>query len=232
MIVYVNCISSFKDYGQGVDERKIREELPEICPQCKERQPFWKHGRYNRQVKVPGDETRVEILRFICKWCSLTISCLYKFLVAYRHYASEAVAVFVERYAQEMTSYRELAWSQAEPSACTATAYRWIAETSRKSEQLLTLMQKEMVAADLWQEDLPVQIACPNAGKAANTTKRLCLDKLASVVATGKQWFGFARSAINCLHEYMVAKAETCLSILSGHKQMLSAPQKMQHLNF
>ena len=232
MIVYVKCISSFKDYRQGLDAGKVREELPVVCPRCRQRRSFWKHGSYGRQVKAPGnDGADIEILRYICKFCSLTISCLYKFLVAYRRYATEVVAEVIDRYAQEMTSYREIAWSQEDASGCVASVFRWVAEACGKSEQLLGFMQKEMVAGNLWQEDLPVKVSCPNAGKAANMEKSMCLDKLASVVATARQWFG-SMPATTALQGYMVAEAETCLSIFSGHKLRLSAPQKMQHLNF
>ncbi len=233
MIVYVNWFSSFKDYRQGLDEEKIRGELPANCPKCGQSKSFWKHGGYERQVKMPGNEKLpIQILRFICRTCSLTISCLYKFLVAYRHYAASVVATVVETYAREMTSYRELAWSQADGSACFASGFRWVSEMSRKSESLLGMVQREMVVTNLWQQDLPVEIACPNAGKAASEEKRICLDKLASVVATARHWFARAQKPLICLQEHMVAQAETCLSIMSAHKLRMSAPHNMQHLYF
>lgn len=107
-----------------------------------------------------------------------------------------------------------------------------MSEVCGKTELLLNMMQREMVMTGVWQEDLPVELACPNAGKAASGEKSRSLDKLAGLVETAGKWLGNIPSAVICLHEHMALEAETCLSIIAGHKLRLSAPQKMQHLNF
>jgi transposase-like protein len=233
MIVYANWISSFKEYQLAGENIQAGIELPEKCPRCKGLEVFWRHGKYQRRVREKdGQAVPVKIYRYICKVCAQTVSCLYGFLAAYRQYAVSVVAEAVEAYATKATTYRELSWAaEAAKSAEVSTIFRWVRDLTRQAEQLLPAIQKEMPVDLLWQENEAEIPACVNAGKAKGSDKEKMLHQLAEMVALAVRWLG-ARQPLICLHEYMVAKAETCLSIMSGHKLRLSAPQKMKHLNF
>jgi transposase-like protein len=233
MIVYANWISSFKEYQLAGEKIQAGIELPEKCPRCQGLEVFWRHGKYQRRVREKdGESVPVKIYRYICKVCAQTVSCLYGFLAAYRQYAVSVVAEAVEAYATKATTYRELSWAaDAAKSAEVSTIFCWVRDLSRQAEQLLPAIQKEMPLDLLWQEKEAEIPACLNACKAKSEGKKEMLHQLAELVALTARWFGAGQGLI-CLHEYMVAKAETCQSIMSGHKLRLSAPQKMKHLSF
>ena len=110
MIVYAKGISSLKEY----EKDKARQEAspPAECPRCRLADVFWRHGSYLRQVREWAEKAAVKIYRYICKECSLTLSCLYGFVVAYRRCSAKMVTEATEGYATEPASYRELAWSK------------------------------------------------------------------------------------------------------------------------
>lgn len=227
MIVYAKGISSLKEY----EKDKARQEAspPAECPRCRLADVFWRHGSYLRQVKEWAEKAAVKIHRYICKECSLTLSCLYGFVVAHRRCSAKMVAEAIEGYATEPTSYREVAWSK-EAEASSSSIYRWVRDICGKGKQLLFAVQREMVAGNLWQEEEPLAPACPNAEKAKSADKKEKLNDLAELVAKAASWLSMDKALLK-LNDYMAVKAETCLSVLSIEAR-LSAPQRVKHLNF
>jgi len=89
---------------------EVEVERPEECvnADCQLKEPLWKHGGYLRQVLYWGFAFLVYIWRFRCRRCGKTVSRPYQWLVPYRRFTAEVLATGIERYADVLTSYRDV----------------------------------------------------------------------------------------------------------------------------
>jgi hypothetical protein len=160
----------------------------------------------------------VTIQRFICKYCSLVISCLFSFLVAYRRYTASLIGQCVEAYGAKPNSYRKVAGSLCGDIGLRSSVFRWTNLLSVKASQLLLLVQKEcMLMRRTWQELATVteQGSCPNAWKAKSEKKSEQLNKLRQLIDMSRL---LVLSGLENLHAHFLKIVESPQLIFSGRK--------------
>jgi hypothetical protein len=100
--------SSVQEYLAKCGEVEVPRPTECHYEPCGSTEPLRKHGSYMRQVIYWGLFFLVQICRFRCKRCGRTVSCPYGWLVPYRRFAAEAIAVGIEAYASIEITYKNL----------------------------------------------------------------------------------------------------------------------------
>jgi hypothetical protein len=68
----------------AADRDSVVFPVPEVCPHCRSSRPLIRHGFYSRNAVVKaGNEYRIDIRRYICASCLVTISLLPWFLLPF-----------------------------------------------------------------------------------------------------------------------------------------------------
>jgi hypothetical protein len=214
MILHVSDLNSLEGYVATGGKYEV--ERPKSCVSCGKSDCFWKHSTYNR-IACEGELTaEVTIQRFICKYCSLVISCLFSFLVAYRRYTAHLIGQCIEAYGAKPNSYREVAGSLCGDIGIRSSVFRWTNLLSVKASQLLLLVQKEcMLMGRTWQQLATVteQGNCPNAWKAKSEKKGEQLNKLRQLIDMSRL---LVLSGLENLHAHFLKMVESPQLIFSG----------------
>jgi hypothetical protein len=216
MIIHVSDFNSLGDYIAAGSKHEV--ERPKDCASCGNSACFWKHSTYNR-IACEGELTaEVKVQRFICKYCSLVISCLFNFLVAYRRYTASLIGQCIEAYGAKPNSYREVAGNLCGDIGVRSSIFRWTNLLSAKASQLLLLVQKECILSGRsWQELAAVteQVDCPNKWKAKSEEKGEQLNKLAQLIDMSQL---LVADGLEKLHAHFLKKVESPQLIFSGSK--------------
>jgi hypothetical protein len=214
MMIHVFDFNSLEDYIAAGSKKEV--ERPKSCVSCGKSDCFWKHSTFNR-IACEGELTaEVTIQRFICKYCSLVISCLFSFLVAYRRYTAHLIGQCVETYGAKPNGYREVAGNLCGDIGLRSSVFRWTNLLSAKASQLLLLVQKECILMGrTWQELATVteQGDCPNAWKAKSGKKGEQLNKLRQLIDMSRL---LVLSGLENLHAHFLKMVESPQLIFSG----------------
>lgn len=175
--------------------------------------------------------------RFICSFCSHTISCLFSFLIPYKRF-TDAVSKAVEDYAIKKTTYRQEAEevsvldSSGPPEPSHAQVFRWVKLVAEKAESLLFLVQQELALKGKWDLITESDSQCPNAYKAWTITKANSLNKLARLIDLAASLFGTNSDVLSYLQSYFLQNVESLQYVLANTNSRLSAPQSVKHVIF
>jgi hypothetical protein len=214
MILHVSDLNSLEGYVAAGGKYEV--ERPKSCVSCGKSDCFWKHSTYNRTACEGELTAEVRIQRFICKYCSLVISCLFSFLVAYRRYTASLIGQCIEAYGAKPNSYRKVAGNLCGDIGLRSSVFRWTNLLSGRASQLLLLVQKEcMLMGCTWQELATVteQGNCPNAWKAKSEKKGEQLNKLRQLIDMSRL---LILSGLENLHAYFLKMVESPQLIFSG----------------
>jgi hypothetical protein len=216
MMIHVSGLNLLKDYVEASGKYEV--ERPKTCASCGKSDCFWKHSTYSRMACEGELTAKVKVQRFICKYCSLVISCLFSFLVAYRRYTASLIGQCIEAYGAKPNSYRKVAGNLCGDIGLRSSIFRWTNLLSAKASQLLLLVQKEcMLMGRTWQELATVteQGNCPNAWKAKSEQKGDQLNKLRQLI--DMSWL-LVLSGLENLHAHFLKMVESPQLIFSGSK--------------
>ena len=216
MMIHVSDFNSLENYVAAGGKYEV--ERPKTCAACGRSNCFWKHSTYSR-IACEGELTaEVKIQRFICKYCSLVISCLFSFLVAYRRYTASLIGQCIEAYGASPNSYREVAGSLCGDIGLRSSVFRWVNLLSVKARELLLLVQKECILSGrTWQELAAVteQGDCPNGWKARSQKKGIQLNQLRQLVDMSRL---LVADGLENLHAHFLKMVESRQLIFSGSK--------------
>ena len=167
-------------------------ERPVRCPNCRKKGGFWRHGLYVRHVREKGLKVRVEIYRFLCRYCRRTISRSYAFSVPYRHFSVREMGQVIESYTVGGDSYLEVATGvsvqhEGRKEGCMAPeqVFRWVKFIAEISETLLAQIQRYLIQRGAKHWNLPAPAESPSAVRAKNDIKAAQLNGLASFIRYG-----------------------------------------------
>ena len=232
------CFSSLRDYIDNKGEAEF--ERPEVCPNpsCMKRNCFWKHGTYERRVCEEANTETIKVQRLICKYCRKAVSCLYVFLVPYRQFTTQEIAMHIEQYLTQEKSYRNLAGAIEPvddttelPQPCHPTIWRWVEQFGQAVVQSLWLhVQRLVVMAGKVVEEHNQQ--CPNEWKAQSERKREQLrisTKLLKLLEMSFRAFGKTEHLVKKLYTRFLMNTERPLAILSGRHIRLLTTHSMKH---
>jgi hypothetical protein len=238
MIIQAPGISSLAQYIK--DEDRLHEGQPDLCFHCKTVGQLRGHGYYTRRVKEGDVVKRIRIHRLLCTACSKTFSCLFQFLVPWKRYTAQTIAVAIQAYlTKPSSSCRKVAGTLTSlaPGASSlshSTVSRWVKAFCDKSQKkILSQIQGLCVASGIDASLLAVVEA-----KLANRQEILSLKAptksrqcgiLAVVLA---MLLARSRSgALQMLHEILLRQFLP-ESIFGGHGVRLLNPQSLEHLIF
>jgi len=175
--------------------------------------------------------------RFICSFCSRTISCLFSFLIPYRRFTT-AISKAIEDYATKQTTYRQEAEevsvldSSGPPKPSHSQVFRWVKLLAEKAESLLFLTQQEIALKGHWHLINESDSQCPNSYKAWTDTKANALNKLAQLIDLAASLLGTKDNVLDRLHSYFLQNVESWQCLLANANGRLSTPQGVKHVIF
>lgn len=226
-------VFAFKCLAEYVSEGKDYEvSRPTVCPgeQCGQRNCFWKHTGYSRDVLGNDEPVSVRIERFRCKFCRLVVSCLFSFLVPYRRYSAAVVGNSAEVYAtapaaEPLESYRRIAENQ---NCSRMAVFRWTKFLGENAKRLQGQVQKEfMLTGGAWEQlsAIPEGGKCPSIGRTKSVAKASLLNDLFGLIEISKIFLSATESVLEKLHTQFLKNIESRQQILSGRKNIDRAQQ-------
>jgi hypothetical protein len=219
MMIHVSGLNSLSEHEAAGGKYEV--ERPRICPSCGKSDCFWKHSTYSRTACEGELTAKVKIQRFICKYCSLVISCLFSFLIAYRRYTASLVGQCIEAYGAQANSYRKVAENKCGDMGFRSSVYRWTKLLSVRAGRLLLLVQKECILMGRrWEELATVseQRDCPNGWKAKSEKKGHQLNELAQLIDMSGLLVLCDKSILENLHAHFLKMVESPQLIFSGRE--------------
>lgn len=230
MIIPASGFLTLEEYR--ANSEKVILDTPRQCPKCKKN--LWKHGSYQRTAKdLTGSSCVVTVPRLICSGCSLTISCLFDFLVPFKRYVAGGLLRYIVTYAQQETTYRDVAWgehdgSNTDAEASLSRAFRAVAEACKLSSELVQRVQRACLEAgvDLMAAaQLPVRAA--NSDRAQSAEKAKGLELLSYAISLTSQL------CPDVLQQFFWCRQEIFGAYHSGWQFLrLSAPQSLKQALF
>jgi hypothetical protein len=215
-MILIDCtFSSLDEYRANGGTRATNR--PEVCPECRRRESFWRHTAYWRKASAGEEVVDVRIQRFRCKYpdCHLIVSCVFSFLCPYRRYTAKAVAESVMEYAAGLAneggraSYRKIADNRG---GSRMSVFRWTGLLAVRAFCLQRQVQKEYLLRGfswrLWLR-LPAHCDCPNARFAHCAEKCTRLNALALLIEMARLFFGAMATALEQLHAYFLKDSES-----------------------
>jgi hypothetical protein len=175
--------------------------------------------------------------RFICSFCSRTISVLFSFLIPYRRF-TEAVSKAIQDYATKKTTYREEAEEvsvldfSGPPKPSHVQVFRWVKFMAEKAESLLFLAQQELALKGQWHLINESDSQCPNSYKARTIGKADLLNKLAKLINLAAGLIGTSSNVLGYLHSYFLQNVESLQYVLANTNSGLPTPQGVKHVIF
>lgn len=238
MIIPVFGLNSVEEYLERREEidKKIR---PTFCPGCKARSSFWRHGRYARKVLTEQSTFVVQINRFRCRNCHLTVSCIFSFLVPYSHFSLKTIAKAVQysvdvggTYLQQSTELSELSDNQSlKPSA--NQIFKWVNLLAKKSAHLHFHLQKEQLMRNI---DVHLNSSLGSSTslkvKTRSADKDGKLKELTLFVRSACSFFNDASAAIEKVHAFFFCKVEALQAFFCERALKLPTPHSSISLNF
>jgi len=223
MIIIVFAFKSLAEYLNRNVNYEV--ERPDSCPRrsCRRRHFFWKHTGYTRHAHDGGEPELLRIQRFRCRYCHLVVSCLFSFLVSYRRYSAQIVAICTEIYATApaiapLESYRKIAGDQG---CSRMSLWRWVKLLGKRSQDLQCQVQKEFMLSGLpWQKlsTVPEKAMSPSSCRAKSANKQEQLNGLFLLIEISKVFLGSVAVALEQLHAHFLKNIESRQLILTGRK--------------
>ena len=196
-----------------------------MCPDCGAEKSLRSHGGfYRRVVAAIDDEQVVWVKRVRCGRCRRAFSCLYDWLVPYRHYSLEVLGAVLEEYLLKPASYARTVWgltTRMSPS----TLFHVLEAMLKRVKLAMQQLQLFLVDAGIFlpADDSP----CPNSFKTKSQSKAKALDTTARLVRLAQSHF--RAGAIVGLQQFFSTRSLPVFSFLTGR---LSVPHNWQCLIF
>lgn len=244
-------VSSLSEYqrrkeelNKGNDGRSKKYQLlvpgrPEACPECGAENSFWSKGYYFRWAVDEEYEVLIPVPRYRCRFCCLTVSLLFGFLVPYRQFTADTIGRGVQDYIETSVSYREEAGTIAGDDRDVqrpnhSQVARWVSLFCDKSaDRLAVVLQRACV--QVGKEDRLNNVGdsvCQNALRAHTVKKALRLNCAKRVLALAGILLKPSLNLVKALHSYFASFVQPVSSILTGRGIRLFTPQSLQHVIF
>jgi hypothetical protein len=109
MIIFFFAAESLAKFLELMKQGLLDWKRPERC-RCGEKDCFWVHGSYWRIVEEYELSEKIEIKRYKCQWCGVTVSLLPCFVIPQWHSLKHILESFLFSDADFSINNRFLAW--------------------------------------------------------------------------------------------------------------------------
>jgi hypothetical protein len=135
MIIFFFAAESLAKFLELMKQGLLEWQRPERC-QCGEEDCFWVHGSYWRIVEEYELREKIEVKRYKCQWCGVTVSLLPCFVIPRRRYSMNVIASGVEAYGSKATSYREEVKKLGELGPSHTQLFGWVELVLKRVKEL------------------------------------------------------------------------------------------------
>jgi hypothetical protein len=218
------------EWEKGDEQHRLLvPERPERCPDCGVRNRFWVHSYRYRWAIDENWEVVVPVPRFECSACTKVVSVMFAFLVPYRQFTLELMAVAIGMYVLEVTSYRTVAGVACGESYRPAPSqvWQWVElYGSRACSFVGQMLQRGCVEAGKEECELVKarKLACPNAELAGSKEKSAKLDGAARALGLAALLLGELTILVAGLQTYFAGVVQGSFSMLTGRGVRLFTP--------